>query len=155
MEIIILRYFNPVGANRDGKLGENPSSEPTNLMPRISYAAENQTKGLEIFGDDYSTHDGTGIRDFIHIIDLSEAHTLSVKYISKIKDPEIINIGTGKGYSVLDMINGYSSANNIKINYSISPRRKGDIEISYLRKSKKNFKLEIIKRFKGNVYLRI
>ncbi len=137
--IIILRYFNPVGANRDGKLGENPSSEPTNLMPRISYAAEDKTKGLEIFGDDYSTHDGTGIRDFIHIVDLSEAHTLSVKCLSKIKDPEIINIGTGKGFSVLDMINGYSSANNIKINYSISPRRKGDIEISYAsaKKAKK------------------
>ena len=123
----ILRYFNPVGAHKSGLIGEKPNGIPNNLMPYISDVAIGKREHLNIFGDDYDTKDGTGVRDYIHVVDLAKAHVLAVEYACKNKGAEIINIGTGVGYSVLDIVNAYSKVNNVKIPYVVTPRREGDV----------------------------
>ncbi len=123
----ILRYFNPVGAHKSGLIGEKPNGIPNNLMPYISDVAIGKRDHLNIFGDDYDTKDGTGVRDYIHVVDLAKAHVLAVEYACKNKGAEIINIGTGVGYSVLDIVNTYSKVNNVKIPYVVTPRREGDV----------------------------
>ena len=123
----ILRYFNPVGAHKSGLIGEKPNGIPNNLMPYISDVAIGKREHLNIFGDDYDTKDGTGVRDYIHVVDLAKAHVLAVEYACKNKGAEIINIGTGVGYSVLDIVNTYSKVNNVKIPYVVTPRREGDV----------------------------
>ena len=134
--IILLRYFNPIGAHSSGLIGENPNGIPNNLMPYITQVASGKLKELGIFGNDYNTPDGTGVRDYIHVMDLAVGH---VKALDKIKENcglEIYNLGTGNVYSVLDIVKNFEKANGVKIPYSIKPRRAGDIAMNYCDASK-------------------
>jgi len=129
--VILLRYFNPIGAHKSGLIGENPNGIPNNLMPYITQVAVGKLAELGVFGDDYDTPDGTGVRDYIHVVDLAIGH---VKALDKIKENcglGIYNLGTGTGYSVLDIVKNFEAANDIKIPYSIKPRRPGDIATCY------------------------
>jgi UDP-glucose 4-epimerase len=129
--IVLLRYFNPIGAHKSGLIGENPNGIPNNLMPYICKVAKGELPQLNVFGDDYETVDGTGVRDYIHVEDLAAGH---VKAYYKIKSSDGLftyNLGTGNGYSVLQVINAFEKVNNIKINYKIAPRRAGDVAIVY------------------------
>lgn len=131
-DICILRYFNPIGAHESGLIGEEPNGIPANLMPYISKVASGKLECLSVFGDDYDTKDGTGVRDYIHVVDLAIGHIKAIEKLSKEnKGLYIYNLGTGTGYSVLDIINAFEKANGIKINYKIAPRREGDIAICY------------------------
>ena len=129
--IVILRYFNPIGAHESGLIGEEPNGIPANLMPYISKVASGKLECLSVFGNDYDTKDGTGVRDYIHVVDLAKGHIKAIEKIKKDNGLFIYNLGTGVGYSVLDIINAFESANGIKINYKIAPRREGDIAICY------------------------
>lgn len=129
--IAILRYFNPIGAHESGLIGEDPNDIPNNLMPYIMKVATGELECLSVFGNDYDTKDGTGVRDYIHVVDLSKGH---LKAIEKIKDTigiDYYNLGTGKGYSVLEIVDNFSKVNNVKVNYKIAPRRPGDIDACY------------------------
>lgn len=127
----ILRYFNPVGAHHSGLIGEDPNEVPNNLMPYISQVAVGNLKKLNIFGNDYKTHDGTGVRDYIHVVDLAKGHVKTIK--SLIRKPKLltVNLGTGRGYSVLEIIKAFENASGKKIPYQIAPRRAGDIDSYY------------------------
>lgn len=141
-KICIFRYFNPVGAHQSGLIGENPNGVPANLMPFISKVASKELECLSVFGDDYDTPDGTGIRDYIHIVDLAKAHTCGVEKLSKETSGLFIyNLGTGTGYSVLEMIHAFEKANNVKVNYKIAPRRDGDIAKCYASSKKAEVEL--------------
>ncbi len=126
-KIILLRYFNPVGAHESGLIGEDPNGIPNNLMPFISQTAVGKRECLSVFGGDYDTHDGTGVRDYIHVVDLANGHVGALDKISKIDDVLTVNLGTGNGYSVLDMVKAFEKASGKKINYKIAQRRAGDI----------------------------
>ena len=129
--VILLRYFNPIGAHKSGTMGENPNGIPNNLMPYITQVAVGKLKELGVFGNDYDTPDGTGVRDYIHVVDLARGH---VKALNKIKENtglNIYNLGTGTGYSVLDIVKNFEDATGVKIPYSIKPRRPGDIATCY------------------------
>ena len=131
-DIVILRYFNPVGAHESGLIGEVPKGTPNNLMPYISRVAAGKLKELSVFGNDYDTKDGTGIRDYIHVDDLAHAHLKALEKLNKENSGiYIYNVGTGTGYSVFDMINAFEKANNVKIPYKIVSRRDGDLPVSY------------------------
>ncbi len=134
MSVVLLRYFNPVGAHESGMIGEDPVGIPNNLMPYICQVAVGKLKQLAVFGDDYPTPDGTGVRDYIHVVDLASGHVAACEYENK--GTEIINLGTGIGYSVLDMVKAFEKANSIKIPYKIAPRRPGDIATCYADASK-------------------
>ena len=136
LDITILRYFNPIGAHKSGLLGEDPNGIPNNLMPYIVKVAFNELPVLNIFGSDYDTVDGTGVRDYIHVMDLAEGHILALN--NKKKGLKIYNLGTGKGTSVLELVNMFSKVNNVKVNYKIVDRRPGDIASCYAS-SKKAF----------------
>ena len=123
----ILRYFNPIGAHASGKIGEDPSGIPNNLMPYITQVAIGKRECLSVFGDDYDTHDGTGVRDYIHVVDLAKAHLAALAWLEKTPGLDVFNIGTGHGYSVLDIVKAYEAATGKKINYKIAPRRPGDV----------------------------
>jgi UDP-glucose 4-epimerase len=125
--IVLLRYFNPVGAHKSGLIGEDPNGVPNNLMPFISQTAVKKREYLNVFGDDYDTHDGTGVRDYIHVVDLAEGHVKALEKISNIDDVLTVNLGTGNGYSVLDMVKAFEKASKQEIPYKIAPRRAGDI----------------------------
>jgi len=125
-KIFILRYFNPVGAHESGLIGEDPNGIPNNLFPYIAKVASGAIKELKVFGDDYDTKDGTGVRDYIHVIDLADAHLKALEKLSQSKC-EVINLGTGQGYSVLEIIKTFEKASDCKINYAITDRRGGDI----------------------------
>lgn len=130
--IAILRYFNPVGAHKSGLIGEDPKGIPNNLMPYISQVAVGIREAVNVFGGDYSTHDGTGVRDYIHVLDLANGHVLALEYLYKNQGSLLVtNLGTGCGYSVLDVIKAYSKASNKEIKYIICDRRSGDIPASY------------------------
>ena len=130
--IALLRYFNPVGAHNSGLIGENPNGIPNNLMPYIAQVAVGKRAELSVFGNDYATHDGTGVRDYIHVVDLSIGHLKALDYFSNNEHQLItINLGTGIGYSVLDVIKAYEIASGKKINYKFAPRRSGDIAKCY------------------------
>ncbi|WP_251368802.1 UDP-glucose 4-epimerase GalE [Polynucleobacter sp. MWH-Braz-FAM2G] len=129
--IACLRYFNPVGAHESGLIGENPSGIPNNLMPYLAQVATGQIPELSVFGDDYPTTDGTGVRDFIHVMDLAEGHILALTYLSRNTGWHAVNLGTGKGYSVLDMIQAFEKASGRQVPYKIAPRRAGDVAICY------------------------
>ena len=129
--VSLLRYFNPVGAHLSGRIGENPKGIPNNLMPYITQVASGKLKELNVFGDDYNTHDGTGVRDYIHVMDLAAGHIKAIEYIDDKKGVFIHNLGTGTGYSVLDIVKAFEDANNIKIPYKITPRRQGDVATCY------------------------
>ncbi|MCR5727556.1 MAG: UDP-glucose 4-epimerase GalE [Lachnospiraceae bacterium] len=129
--VILLRYFNPIGAHKSGTMGENPSGIPNNLMPYITQVAVGKRDHLNVFGNDYDTHDGTGVRDYIHVVDLALGH---VKALNKIKENcglKIYNLGTGHGYSVLDIVKAFEQASGVKIPYEITARRPGDIATCY------------------------
>ena len=136
--VVLLRYFNPIGAHKSGLIGENPNGIPNNLMPYITQVAVGKREELGVFGDDYNTPDGTGVRDYIHVVDLAKGHVKALKAVENNCGLEIFNLGTGVGYSVLDVVKAFEKANNIKISYSIKPRRPGDIDISYSDPSKAN-----------------
>ena len=129
--VILLRYFNPVGAHKSGLIGEDPKGIPNNLMPYISQVAVGKLEKLGVFGDDYNTHDGTGVRDYIHVVDLAKGHVKAINYILTNPGLDVINLGTGVGYSVLDMVKAFSKACGKEIPYEIKPRRAGDIDMCY------------------------
>lgn len=129
--VILLRYFNPIGAHPSGLMGENPNGIPNNLMPYITQVAVGKLKELGVFGNDYDTPDGTGVRDYIHVVDLAVGHVKALKKIEEKAGLCIYNLGTGQGYSVLDIVKNFEEANDIKIPYVIKPRRAGDIATCY------------------------
>ena len=129
--VILLRYFNPVGAHKSGRIGEDPKGIPNNLMPYISQVAVVNLYNLGVFGDDYDTPDGTGVRDYIHVVDLAIGHVKAIEYIFTNPGLDIINLGTGRGYSVLEMVNAFSKASGKDVPYEIKPRREGDIAMCY------------------------
>lgn len=126
--IAILRYFNPIGAHQSGLIGEDPNGIPNNLLPYITQVASGKRECLSVFGNDYNTHDGTGVRDYIHVVDLAQAHLKAVEWLENSSGIDYFNIGTGQGYSVLDIVNAYEKATGIKIPYKIVDRRPGDID---------------------------
>lgn len=128
---VMLRYFNPIGAHESGLLGERPNGIPNNLMPYITQVAAGKLDHLRVFGDDYDTPDGTGVRDYIHVTDLAKGHVAACDYIKKQKGAQVINLGTGVGYSVLDIVHTFEKANNIRIPYEIVERRPGDVATMY------------------------
>ena len=134
--IAILRYFNPIGAHASGLIGEDPQGIPNNLMPYITQVAVGKRPFLNVFGDDYKTHDGTGVRDYIHVVDLAKGHLAALKKLEEKPGLVIYNLGTGKGTSVLDLVNAFEKANNLKIKYEIKPRRPGDVDENYADASK-------------------
>jgi len=130
--IILLRYFNPVGAHKSGTIGEDPNGIPNNLMPYITQTAIGKLSTLSIFGNDYDTHDGTGVRDYIHVVDLAEGHIKALHKLTTLKDGVLtVNLGTGIGYSVLDMVQAFEKASGKKVSYQIAPRRTGDVAKCY------------------------
>ena len=129
--IALLRYFNPIGAHKSGLIGENPNDIPNNLMPYIVKVANKELKELSVFGNDYDTIDGTGVRDYIHVVDLALGHIAAIHKIDKEPGIYTYNLGTGVGYSVLELVKTFSKVNNINVNYKIAPRRPGDIAECY------------------------
>lgn len=129
--VVLLRYFNPIGAHESGRMGENPNGIPNNLMPYITKVAAGQLDHLTVFGNDYNTPDGTGVRDYIHVVDLAKGHVAACDYAAKHNGCEIINLGTGVGYSVLDIVNTFSRVNKVPVPYVIGPRRDGDVDACY------------------------
>ena len=134
--VVLLRYFNPIGAHKSGLIGENPNGIPNNLMPYITQTAIGIRKELGVFGNDYDTPDGTGVRDYIHVVDLATGHVAALQAIEKNCGIAIYNLGTGHGYSVLDVVKAFEKANNLKVPYVIKPRRPGDIATCYCNPAK-------------------
>ena len=134
--ICLLRYFNPIGAHKSGTMGEDPNGIPNNLMPYITQVAIGKREKLGVFGNDYDTHDGTGVRDYIHVVDLALGHVKAVEKVNGEKGLFIYNLGTGKGYSVLDVVKAFEKASGKKVPYQIMPRRAGDIATCYSDPSK-------------------
>ena len=131
MSVVLLRYFNPIGAHKSGKIGEDPKGIPNNLVPYIAQVAVGKLDRLGVFGDDYNTPDGTGVRDYIHVVDLAIGHVKAIERMKKAKGVHIYNLGTGVGYSVLDVVKAYEKACGKEIPYEIKPRRAGDIATCY------------------------
>lgn len=136
MSVILLRYFNPIGAHESGLIGEDPKGIPNNLMPYVSQVAIGKREELTIFGDDYDTPDGTCLRDYIHVVDLADAHVKAIRYAQQQKGVDIFNIGTGNPYSVLDIVNTFMKVNDITVNYRIGSRREGDLAETWADVSK-------------------
>lgn len=135
--VTLLRYFNPIGAHKSGRIGENPNGIPNNLMPYITQVAIGKREFLSVYGDDYDTHDGTGVRDYIHVVDLAEGHVKAVDNILEgNKGVQVFNLGTGVGYSVLDIVKAFNKAYGKELPYKIAPRRAGDIATCYSDPSK-------------------
>ena len=134
--ISILRYFNPIGAHQSGLIGEDPQGIPNNLLPYVAQVATGKRECLSVFGNDYNTHDGTGVRDYIHVVDLANAHLKAIERAEKVTGVEHFNIGTGTGYSVLDIVRAYEEVTGAKINYKIVARRPGDIDECYANPTK-------------------
>ncbi len=129
--ICLLRYFNPIGAHESGRIGEDPRGVPNNLMPYITQVAIGRRDHLSVYGNDYPTHDGTGVRDYIHVVDLARGHVAAVEYAANHAGCEVFNLGTGVGYSVLDMVYAFIQANGVNVPYEIVDRRPGDIATCY------------------------
>ena len=136
LSVVLLRYFNPIGAHESGLIGEAPNGIPNNLMPYISQVAIGKRDHLSVYGNDYPTHDGTGVRDYIHVVDLARGHVAAIDFAAKHKGTEIINLGTGVGYSVLDIVKSFERVNGITIPYVITARRPGDIAECYANPDK-------------------
>lgn len=134
--VVVLRYFNPIGAHESGLIGENPNGIPNNLLPYVSQVAVGKLEQVSVFGDDYDTPDGTGVRDYIHVVDLALGHIKAVEKVLDTKELNVYNLGTGKGYSVLEIINAFEKASGKKINYKIVERRPGDLATCYSDPSK-------------------
>lgn len=139
--VVLLRYFNPIGAHSSGMIGESPSGIPNNLMPYISQVAVGKLPALQVYGDDYDTDDGTGVRDYIHVVDLAQGHLAALEKMQHDPGLAIYNLGTGRGYSVLEMVNAFEAATGIPIPYKVVGRRAGDIAISYADPGKANNEL--------------
>ena len=138
LSVVLLRYFNPIGAHESGLIGENPNGIPNNLMPYITQVAVGKLPCLGVFGDDYPTPDGTGVRDYIHVVDLARGHLKAIEYAAAHRGCEVFNLGTGTGYSVLDIVRAFSRVNGVEIPYEIKPRRPGDIAECYADPKKAN-----------------
>jgi UDP-glucose 4-epimerase len=136
IEAVLLRYFNPVGAHESAKIGELPNGVPNNILPFITQTAFGEREELKVFGNDYDTEDGTCVRDFIHVVDVAEAHVKAIEVEQKSENPLILNLGTGKGSSVLELISSFEEANGIKINWSFADRRPGDVPAIYANPEK-------------------
>ena len=134
--VVLLRYFNPIGAHQSGTIGEDPNGIPNNLMPYITQVAVGKLNELGVFGDDYDTPDGTGVRDYIHVVDLAIGHVKALAAIERKCGIAVYNLGTGKGYSVLDVVHAFEEATGVRIPYTIRPRRAGDIAVCYSDPSK-------------------
>lgn len=130
-KVVLLRYFNPVGAHSSGTIGEDPNGIPNNLMPFIAQTAVGKRSCLSVFGDDYDTPDGTGVRDYIHVVDLAEGHLKALEKMQTFTEVMTVNLGTGKGYSVLDMVKAFEKASGKEVPYCVAPRRSGDIAACY------------------------
>lgn len=154
---VILRYFNPAGAHPSGMIGEDPADKPNNLMPLINQVAAGVRSHLTIFGDDYPTSDGTGVRDYIHVVDLAQAHVRAMDWISADQGIATFNLGTGRGYSVLELISTYENVNNLKIDYQVGPRRTGDVASCFAAVEHANKTLGVASQARsgGNVYGRL
>lgn len=139
--IILLRYFNPIGAHKSGAIGENPKGIPNNLVPYITQVAIGKLEYLSVFGDDYDTPDGTGVRDYIHVVDLAIGHVKAIEKLNEKSGVSVYNLGTGKGYSVLDVVKAFEKASGKEIKYQIKPRRAGDIATCYADPSKAKLQL--------------
>ncbi len=131
LSAVLLRYFNPIGAHESGKIGEDPTGIPNNLLPYITQVAIGKLPKLSVYGNDYPTKDGTGVRDYIHVVDLAKGHVKAIEYAQKNTGSEVFNLGTGTGYSVLDIVNAFEEVNGIKIPYTIVDRRPGDVAECY------------------------
>lgn len=129
--VALLRYFNPIGAHKTGLIGENPNGIPNNLMPYIIKVAIGELPQLNVFGNDYDTQDGTGVRDYIHVVDLARGHIKAIEQVLKTNEIDCYNLGTGEGYSVLELVKTFEQVNNVKVNYQITDRRPGDIAACY------------------------
>jgi len=129
--VVLLRYFNPVGAHKSGLIGEHPNGIPNNLMPYISQTAIGKRHHLSVFGNDYPTHDGTGVRDYIHVVDLAKGHVAAISHLLRTSGESVFNLGTGTGYSVLDMVKAFETANGVAVPYEIAARRPGDLAVCY------------------------
>ncbi|MBQ7134379.1 MAG: UDP-glucose 4-epimerase GalE [Ruminococcus sp.] len=148
LSVVLLRYFNPIGAHESGLIGESPNGIPNNLMPYITQVAVGKREKLGVFGDDYDTHDGTGVRDYIHVVDLANGHLKALEYINNgHKGTEVFNLGTGTGYSVLDIVKTFSKVNDLEIPYAIMDRRAGDVAIVTADPEKANKKLNWTAKF--------
>ena len=141
LSAVLLRYFNPIGAHESGLIGEDPQGIPNNLMPYITQVASGRLEKHHIFGNDYDTPDGTGVRDYIHVVDLARGHVCAIKYAAENKGADVINLGTGKGYSVLEMVKTFSEVSGVNIPYEINARRAGDIAECYADPTKAKEKL--------------
>ncbi len=139
--VVLLRYFNPIGAHSSGLIGEDPKGIPNNLMPYISQVAVGRRDHLSVFGNDYDTPDGTGVRDYIHVVDLAKGHVAAISYAMDNTGSEVFNLGTGTGYSVLDMVNAFAGVNNVAVPYEIVARRPGDLATCYADPAKSFEKL--------------
>lgn len=135
-KVVLLRYFNPIGAHKSGLIGEDPQGIPNNLLPYISQVAVGKLPYLHVYGNDYNTHDGTGVRDYIHVVDLAKGHVLAVDKINDLDGVNIFNLATGNGYSVLDVVHAFEKASGKEIPYQIEARREGDIDKSFADASK-------------------
>ena len=131
LSVVLLRYFNPIGAHESGIIGEDPTGIPNNLLPYITQTALGRREQLTVYGNDYDTHDGTGVRDYIHVVDLAIGHTKALEYAENRTGSDAINLGTGKGYSVLDIVKAFEEVNGVKVPYVIGPRRPGDLGTVY------------------------
>ena len=129
--IVLLRYFNPIGAHKSGLIGENPKGIPNNLLPYVAKVAAGKLECLSVYGNDYDTVDGTGVRDYIHVVDLAKAHLKAVEYADKMTGVDFINLGTGNGYSVLQIVDAYEKASGLKVKYKVVDRRQGDVASCY------------------------
>ena len=129
--VVLLRYFNPIGAHKSGLIGENPNGIPNNLMPYVTQVAVGKREKLTVFGNDYNTHDGTGVRDYIHVVDLAKGHVCAIKKLAENCGLKTYNLGTGIGYSVLDIVKNFEEATGVKVPYVIGARRPGDIDACY------------------------
>ncbi|MGI6724939.1 MAG: UDP-glucose 4-epimerase GalE [Christensenellales bacterium] len=129
--VVLLRYFNPIGAHQSGRIGEDPAGIPNNLLPYITQTAQGRLSQLTVHGNDYDTPDGTGVRDYIHVVDLARGHLKALEYAERNRGCEAINLGTGRGYSVLEILKAFETVNKVKVPYTIGPRRPGDIATVY------------------------
>ena len=134
--VVLLRYFNPVGAHPSGLIGEAPNGIPNNLMPYISQTAIGRLPELRVFGNDYPTRDGTGVRDYIHVVDLAKGHVAAIRHLMEHTGEAVFNLGTGQGYSVLEMVEAFQRVNQVSVPYRIAPRRAGDLAVCYADPSK-------------------
>ena len=131
LSVVLLRYFNPIGAHESGRIGERPNGVPNNLMPYVTQVAAGIREKLSVFGSDYPTPDGTGVRDYIHVVDLAKGHVAAIQYLMTHTGESVFNLGTGHGYSVLDMVHAFEEANGVKVPYEITARRPGDLATCY------------------------